>query len=206
MQTLIQLIKRVNNTEIGAGNTNEFYILVPTELDISEMMPINNECEFICRKNPVQHYKFRFTQGREKRIVGMGDFYRDNAIEGGDEIILEYFVDNSSKKHYVVDFKKRPNSIVMQKFKDGFEALSPNKLNLINTNTKNESGQPIEISFINEFAKRSDSPQKTKCYAIKINGDPISNRRESSWVEIIVKNQIATIKPIITWKILKFKQ
>lgn len=206
MQILIQLIKRVNNTEIGAGNTNEFYILVPTELDISEMMNLGEEYEFICRKNPTRHYKFRYTHGREKRIVGMGDFYRENSIEAGDEVILEYAIDNSSNKHYVVDYKKYDKSIVVQKFKDGFEVLTPGKMQLINAETTTEQGKSIEISFIGEFKKRSDSPGETKCYAIKIDGNPILNSGGNSWLEIIVLNQVAVIKAINTWKILKFRQ
>lgn len=206
MKTTFQLIKRVNNTEIGAGNTNEFYILVPTELDVSDMMNLDEECEFICRKNPEQRYKFRYTYGREKRIVGMGDFYRDNSIEAGDEVILEYSIDDLSNKHYMVDYKKNDKSIVLQRFKDGFEVLSPNKMQLISAETKTENGQSIEIVFIGEFKKRSDSPSETKCYAIKLDGAPISNRTVSPWLEIIVHNQFAEIKAINTWKMIKFKK
>lgn len=206
MKTIIQLIKRVNNTEIGAGNTNEFYVLVPTELDVSDMMNLDEECEFICRKNPTQHYKFRYTYGREKRIVGMGDFYRENSIEAGDEVILECSIDDLSNKYYVVDYKKNSKSIVLQKFKDGFELLSPTKMHLINAETKTEKGQSIEIDFVGEFKKRSDSPKETKCYIVKIDGTPISNDSSRPWLEIIVCNHVAVIKPINTWKMLKFKK
>ena len=34
----IQLIKQVNNTELGKGGTHETYILVPQEVDVSEFI------------------------------------------------------------------------------------------------------------------------------------------------------------------------
>ena len=36
---IVQLIKKLNNTELGKGGTHDYYVLVPAELDISDIFP-----------------------------------------------------------------------------------------------------------------------------------------------------------------------
>ena len=38
----IQLIKQVNNTELGKGGTHETYILIPQDLNVSDLFEENN--------------------------------------------------------------------------------------------------------------------------------------------------------------------
>lgn len=204
MHTITQLIKSVNNTELGKGSTHEYYIQVPNEVDVSDMLRPDEPKAFICRSNISQHYEFRLTCGREKRIVGMGDFYRDFSIEAGDEVVLERSIDRNLNESYFVDYKKKENSIVLQKLKDGFEILTPSKRNLIDEETRTNDGCDIKLSFMGMERKRADSPIETECYAININGSCFDNKAYQ-WLEIEVVDHVATLKPINTWKMIKFQ-
>ena len=43
-----QLIKQLNNTELGKGGTHDTYVLIPNELDISDIFSeVNLPIEFI---------------------------------------------------------------------------------------------------------------------------------------------------------------
>ena len=54
-----QLIKKINNTELGKTGTHETYVHIPTELDISSIFPnINEEIEFKDRRSN-SFYKVR---------------------------------------------------------------------------------------------------------------------------------------------------
>ena len=46
------------------------------------------EIEFKDRRSN-SFYKVRLTKGREQRICGLGPFYRDKQLCGGDEILFE---------------------------------------------------------------------------------------------------------------------
>ena len=69
---IVQLIKQLNNTELGKGGTHDTYVLVPNELDIT---PIFEQPDVVYEfTDPLssEKVKVRNTVGREKRIVGLG--------------------------------------------------------------------------------------------------------------------------------------
>ncbi|MEN2594696.1 hypothetical protein, partial [Acinetobacter baumannii] len=55
---IIQIIKRLNNTELGIGNTHETYILIPSDLDFSDFL-LDDEEEFLFKKNNIT-YKLNY--------------------------------------------------------------------------------------------------------------------------------------------------
>lgn len=207
MQVISQLIKSVNNTELGKESTKQWYILVPQELDISDIFDAKGTKTFTYRQNPSCQYEFRFTQAREKRIVGMQDFYRDYSIEAGDEVILEHAIDHRLNERFFVDFRKKLHSIVLQKFKEGFKILTPSKQNLIDEQTKTRDGKTIELSFLRSQRKKRISPRETDCYAIKIDGVSMVNNiyKRDQLIEIEIYDHVATIKKITTWKMTTFR-
>ena len=85
----IQLIKQVNNTELGKGGTHETYILIPQDLDVSDLFLETDKEYVFTDKDSGKVYVIRLTSAREKRIVGMGPYYRDNNVMAGDQILLE---------------------------------------------------------------------------------------------------------------------
>ena len=49
---VVQVIKKLNNTELGKGGTHDTYVLIPQNLDISDLFPIVNEqISFINKEN-----------------------------------------------------------------------------------------------------------------------------------------------------------
>ena len=86
---VVQVIKKLNNTELGKGGTHESYIQVPQELEISDIFPEANMVKNFIYKQTKDIYNIRLTDSREKRIVGLGDFYRNNDVCAGDEVVLE---------------------------------------------------------------------------------------------------------------------
>ena len=56
-----QLVKKLNNTELGKGGTHDTYVLIPNNLDISDIIgTINEQCDFV-DKSTGQHVKIRKT-------------------------------------------------------------------------------------------------------------------------------------------------
>ena len=52
MVKVVQVIKKLNNTELGKGGTHDTYVLIPQNLDISDLFPIVNEqISFINKEN-----------------------------------------------------------------------------------------------------------------------------------------------------------
>ena len=199
----IQIIKKVNNTEVGKGGTHETYILVPQELDVSEFFPEADQK--IVFHDPIkdEDEEIRLTIGREKRIVGLGPFYRNYDASAGDEIVLQKVVSKSSTIHKIY-CKKHLNSLVLQKLRDGFEILTPERQNLINDSTVTTiSGErvPLALQFQASIKKRNDSPTETKIYDLIVNGISRSaNYSSGTTLEIVINNNVATIVSPITWK------
>ena len=81
-----QFIKSLNNTEIGKGGTHECYVRVSESVkNIRNIFdPSNYEPEFINLKNGGLLDGVHITIGREFRINGLGDFYRNNDVNAGD--------------------------------------------------------------------------------------------------------------------------
>ncbi|MFI3202105.1 MAG: hypothetical protein R3Y54_11410 [Eubacteriales bacterium] len=202
---IIQVIKKLNNTEIGKNGTHETYIHVPQNLDIADLFPQIDTIEnFIYKKNG-KVYHIRYTASREKRIVGLGDFYRDNNVCAGDEVILEHHVFEEDSS-YFIDLRKHENILMIQKCKNGFELLNRERKNLLNSDTTvyfNGEWKNIEIEFIGAQKKRGDSPNTTDIYSIMIDGTSIANTysgKEMAEIEFKDNRQQAFINRICAWK------
>lgn len=163
-----QLVKQLNNTELGKGGTHDTYVLIPNELNIKDIFETaGDEVEFT---DLLTNEKIivRNTESREKRIVGLGQYYRDKDLAAGDEIIFERITSNGIDTFFI-NTKKRENSLVFQKMKYGFEILTPERMPMF----KNISMQMPEIfkmDFIESARKRNDSPEATDFYDIVLNG------------------------------------
>ena len=49
---ITQVIKKLNNTELGKARTNDTYVLIPKNLDISDLFPaVNKQIGFINKEN-----------------------------------------------------------------------------------------------------------------------------------------------------------
>lgn len=208
-----QFIKSLNNTEIGKGGTHECYVLVSKKVkNIGNIFDAENlRPRFINLKNGGIVESVHITSGREFRINGLGDFYRNNNVNAGDEIVFER-QDDGSKTEFFINLKTKENTIVFQKNSKGFEVLNSDRLDqLISGNSfqaeANYNGNSglLMIKF-KEFArKRSDSPDETDFYSIFFNGQDILNDLKSNeYLELSnsVSNKI--LKKIVVWQSYEF--
>lgn len=180
---IIQIFKKLNNTELGKGNTHETYIYVPQDLNIDKIFPKKNEEITFIDKETKTIYKLRYTQGREKRIVGLGKFYKDNNVCVGDEIVLEKQIHENSKEFYYISVKKYEDIIVIQPFKYGFEIFNFERIN--DTNFKDINN--LKIEKIGEEKKREDSPNIINVYNIILDDSNLSEKIENKKELIILE-------------------
>lgn len=208
---IIQIVKKLNNTEIGKSGTHETYVHVPQELEINDFFSeIDKNEEFIFKKNRVT-YQIRCTIGREKRIVGLGDFYRDNDVCAGDEIVFEKCIFANNNIKFYIDLNKQSDILMVQRCKNGFEILNEDRLPYIDPNVSVYSlgeYRSLKIEFISSEKKRANSPKKIDIYDIKIGDKSIINSyNKRDMIEIQFNNEtsVASMICVHTWKKYVFK-
>ena len=115
--------KRLNATELGKGGTNDTYVAIPNEADLSTMFINNVAMTIEDRKNgqvyapPEFNIKYIQTgQNNQDRISGLGKYFRNNLANVGDEIIFERQEDKTGNVQYYINLEHR-DVIVLQKGK-----------------------------------------------------------------------------------------
>lgn len=197
----IQLIKQLNNTELGKGGTHETYILIPQDLDVSDLFEeINKEYTYKDKKSG-KYYTIRLTSAREKRIVGMGPYYTENNVVAGDQVLLEKRVFENGESDYFIEFNRAENTVYFQKVKNFFELLNTGVgLELNDSAFVDPEGRAIKIEYHGEIQKRKDSPSMTRVYNILINGDNIqSNYYDRDMIGIYMNNDNAKLVSVQSW-------
>lgn len=201
----IQIIKRVNNTELGKGRTHEKYIQIPRELDIEEVFPrTDKNCIFMDKESgtPVV---LRYTVGREKRVVGLSDFYSARRLEAGDTVMLEMQKTPDGDRRFFISCRRNRDSLFLLKVKDGFEILTPGRTDLLGPDTRTGDGM-VEVLFQREVRKRQDSPEATRIYDVTVDGQSIAGDYKSKEiVEIKVQEGKARISRVCIWKKYVFR-
>lgn len=211
----IQFIKKLNNTELGKTGIHETYVLIPQSVDLTDLFDSNNlNPTILDLKTGGVISNIRFTSGRENRIVGLGNYYRDNSISAGDEIVFQKrTIDN--KIIFELNSKINSDLILFQKKNKGFEVLNVDRLNnYLNqgkcsfTIQNNDTQSNLEIEFLGSFKKRDDSPIETDFYSLSVNGTNISSRYSNNDIielKIGSNSKSNTLSKSITWKKLTFK-
>lgn len=198
----IQLIKQVNNTELGKGGTHETYILISQELDVSDLFPeIGKEYTFTDKVSRKQ-YTIRLTSAREKRIVGMGPYYRDNNVMAGDQILFEKRIYNNGECCYYIALNKTENTVYFQKVKTYFEALNAEKVDtLLDKTFAGTDGNTIKIEYYGDVQKRKDSPIVTKVYNIIVGNENIQKSyQDRNMIGIQANGNNARVIGVQPWK------
>lgn len=194
----VQLTKKLNNTELGKAGTHDTYILVPQDVDIEDIFPdVNTFYDFVDRESG-EIVQIRRTQGREKRIVGLGPYYSKKNLCAGDEIVLEKRELSDSVQRFI-DYYKGVNRLMLQKSAKGFELLTPERSTLLSDNTTSD-GKPVSLSFIESRKKRQDSPEETDFYDFTVDGTSIGkdfSNKEIAEIEIV--NDSARINRFCAW-------
>lgn len=177
---ITQYIHRPNATEIGLGNTHECYMLVGTDVDMSDIFPLGTDVS-IHDAISSKEYTLKSSNVREFRINQMGDIYRDYNVIPGDEILISHIMKNGfSELCFTVNKLNRVVLFVKNETKNGetkrvaeivnIDRLKPFEKGLKNyeINVYNRGKQDLlKISFDGAKAKREDSPNLTDYYLVQ---------------------------------------
>lgn len=199
MITVKKFIKQLNNTELGKGSTHDTYILIPQDVSIKGIFDRTEN--WIAFKDSAggESIDLKNTEGREKRIVGLGEYYRRNDLAAGDEIILQRIVSGDDES-FIVGFQKYENCLTIQRFKDNFEILTESKLPM--AQKWSEIAEGFSIEYLREEHKRSDSPETTSLYRVLVGGKNIAGKYKNKDM-IILKLQG---NKVLEWKSTGWKQ
>ena len=182
-------IKRLNATELGLGVTNDTYIAIPSEVNLSHML----ENQVVLRPfdrttgdiyDP-QRSVFKYVQtgqNNQERISGLGEYYEQTAARVGDEILVEK-IESSNGSYFYLDLHHR-NAIVFQVNKINGRAcveILPNNLikqfsdgeNFICQVVYDGKPQELKVEFYVAAKKKKTSPNVTRFYDLLINGSSI---------------------------------
>ena len=194
-----QIVKRLNNTELGKGNTHDTYILIPRNLDISDIFPNIGEYIDFIDKETKKIFKIRHTEGREKRIVGLGVYYNEKSLGAGDEIILEKQC-NGLKTQYFISYNRRNNVIVFQKSKNDFEILTMSKYKEYQESSL-YGEKRIELKYTESRKKRQDSPLTTDYYDILVDKKSLLSSFSGKEIgELIINDDSIIVDHFCTWE------
>lgn len=191
-------IKRLNATELGLGATNDTYIAIPIEVDLSDMLINRQALEIFDRKTGTvftpENSNIMYVQtgqNNQERISGLGRYYEMVDAKVGDEILIERIEDRSGIK-YAIDFYHR-NAIVFQKNRDYVEILTPEKI--APYAKENDycfevviDGKPeiLLVQFVEKRKKKKTSPRETDFYDLQIQGKSIlDNYSYQEYIEVV---------------------
>ena len=204
MKTL-QFIKFLNNTELGKSGINDTYVLVSKNVKGIENLfdPANRKPVLINLKNGGIVNTVHITNAVEFRINGLGEFYRANDANAGDEIIFE-----RRDNLFYINLQTKINTIVFQKNSKGFEILNIDRLKSSlydNVNYNGNSGMLV-IDFKESGKKRSDSPTNTDFYTLRFNNtDLLNNIKNNEYFELTISNKNAELKKVLVWQFYEYK-
>lgn len=190
-------IKRLNATELGEGVTNDTYIAIPRDVDLSQMlenqqaMTIYDRVKGVLYTPENSNIKYVQTgQNNQERISGLGQYFRRVSANVGDEILIEKVQDGDSCILYL-DFNHR-DVIVFQKNKDWVEILTPQRMESYKTNDdylmdviyQNERVK-LYVKYLGQKMKKKTSPADTAAYDLLIDDKSIlPNYEYLDYIEI----------------------
>lgn len=201
-------IKRLNATELGLGVTNDTYIAIPNEVNLSDMLVNRQALEIYDRKTGTlftpanSNIMYVQTgQNNQERISGLGRYFEMVDARVGDEILIEK-VESTSGIEYSLDFYHR-NAIVFQKNRDYVEILTPDGLqsfaqgdDFILDVTIDGKVETLLVKFIEKRKKKKTSPRETDFYDLQICGKSIlDNYSYQEYIEVLTDgNRLGRMK------------
>lgn len=196
---IVQIVKKLNNTELGKGGMNDTYVLIPNDLDITDIFEkVNVPIEFV-DKYTREKVKIRSTSGREKRIAGLGQYYRNKNLCAGDEVILERYSAEGQENYYIYT-NRHTDNLVIQKSRHGFEILTPDRLDSFSERIS-QANIDMDIQYTKSEKKRADSPEKTDFYDVKVNGKSLlETYGGKEAIEIWLKDNELMVLGFYGWK------
>lgn len=211
--------KRLNATELGLGATNDTYVAIPNEADLSTMFTNNVAitAEDVETNQvflpPQSNIKYTQTgQNGQERISGLGEYFKLKKAKVGDQITFERHEDKNGNVKYYLNFEHR-NVAVMQKGKAyveiiGLAALEQYKINDDYWLKVNYQGKEVDLIILYKESskKKKTSPNETDYYDLVINGKSIlQDFSYQEYIEIDFKSKqlnrmITYAEHILEWR------
>ena len=194
--TIQQYLHRPNATELGQGNTNECYMLISTEIDISDIFPVGVEISAQDTQSG-KVYKLKAAKIREYRVNQFGDLYRDYDVRPGDEILITKIFGEAIEKVYVTINKF--NRVFINVTGNGAELFNIDRMASFKTSNEKYSlpvrysdmNGNLVVSYDGQKKKRQDSPVLTDFYSAVFNGQRLQNRLY--FLNIATHNELLTL-------------
>lgn len=195
--------KRLNATELGRGATNDTYVAIPSEADLSTMFTNNIAMTIEDRQNgqvyapPASNIKYTQTgQNNQERISGLGEYFRSNLANVGDEIIFERHENAAGNVKYYIELIHR-DVIVFQKGKNYVEIIRSSSLPqfVVDNNYRMDvfyQGRKCVLDVIYKEAskKKKTSPNTTEYYDLIIDGSSIlPDFTYQDYIEVDIKSR-----------------
>lgn len=204
---VIQLVKKLNNTEVGKSGMHDKYVLIPKNLEVSDIFPIAGEHIDLLDKQSGDIMNVYYKVDGEKRVYGMSSFYSLYDLQAGDAVVFERQI-TGEESQYFINHIKNDNTILFQKMKYGFEILNPERQALITPDAVTKTAarsEKVEVLFNGTEKKRRDSPKETESYDVRVGGRSIGgdySRKEI--LEMTVYGDKTVLKKFVPWKKYKF--
>jgi hypothetical protein len=215
-----QFIRKLNNTELNAQNTNDAYIRISKV--IQDFIPITFFKDLDSQKINVTEKKSKrkvdnwvryqyYPANKEYRIANLSSIYKSYNASPGDLIYIEK-ISTQTEVSYIVYMKNYEKvSMKFSKSKNAFEILNLTEVKLMNVLEKDIiisiDGVLIDskICFSISEKKRIDSPDNTDFYEIQ--NLPVSFTKKidkDSFVEISLLGNKYNMEIHKSWHFNKF--
>ena len=177
---LTQYTHRPNTTELGMGNTHETYMLISKDTDLSSIFPHLIEVK-VRDSYTGKYYSLKSNVGREFRVNQMGEFYRDNNVLPGDEIVITK-IEKDTISDICISVRHYPR-VILTVGSNGAEIVNIDRLNAFSVADRKynisivDRGNHnlLEITYKDSQKKRNDSPNTTDYYRVTINNTSLAN-------------------------------
>jgi hypothetical protein len=169
---------------------------------LSQWVPLPAKGKYSFKdKNSDKKYTIRLTWGRDKRIVGMGPYYRDYDVLAGDRVLLEKNIQSNGEFNYYISFQRSIDTAYFQKVKNHFEALDSDKASaFVGMQFLSADGDSVKIEYYGEIQKRKDSPIMTKVYDVIVENQNIQgNYQDRDMIALKLQDGKIQIKDVQPW-------
>lgn len=204
-----QFIKSLNDTELGKKGTHEFYVLIPVDATSRKDIFLETPSpRFIDLKTGNYYDNINITTpGNELRVNGLGQYWRDNNVNAGDEIIFEKH-DKGDNVEYYMNIRTRQNIVVFQCNKKGFEILnieglvSPSqKAIAFNEVEYNKRVGKLKIEFKSREKKKKNSKEPSDFYNIFFEEENLLDHyKHDEFIELSNSQTNKILKKVVVWQ------
>ena len=204
-----QFIKSLNDTELGKKGTHEFYVLIPVDASSrKDVFLATPSPRFKDLKSGNYYDNINITTpGNELRVNGLGQYWRDNNVKAGDEIIFEKH-DKGDSIEYYMSIRTRQNIVVFQCNKKGFEILNIDELANMSQNSielneveYNKRVGKLKIEFKSREKKKKNSKDPSDFYNIFFDEENLLDHyKHDEFIELSNSQTNKILRKVVVWQ------